>query len=270
MPDIGNKVRMLGASLAKKHLRMAGELYAGASSRCVINGPMALELERTTGVKADLVERCAVEPEALDKLRASPPAAPAPGAIRIGYAGTIIAEDAFILFVEALQKIRGELPAPVEIHIFGSQRYGDRRWFDPSLIIEHGFVPDAELDRLYGECNWGLAMMQMHDDDPRYNRFSFPCKFTMALASGLPLICLGHPQSGLMELALRYRLGIMITEPDAGKAASVLLKELPRSDRLGEYHSEIARCAENDFNAEMNRRRLYELFHADLRSAAAN
>ena len=126
--------------------------------------------------------------------------------------------------------------------------------------MEHGFVPDVELDRLYGECDWGLAMMQMHDNDPRYNRFSFPCKFTMALASGLPLICLGHPQSGLMELALKYKLGIMITEPDPEKAAAALLAGLPRTENLGGYRSEIVRCAETDFNAEKTRKRLYELF----------
>ena len=264
MPDTGSKVRMLGQSMAAEHVRMAEELYAGASSRCVIGNPMAKELERTTGVKAELVERCAVEPEALESLRTwSPPAAP-PAAIRIGYAGSILAEDTFALFVGALRKIRHELPAPVEIHIFGSQRYGDRPWFDPTLIIEHGFVSDAELDRIYGGCNWGLAMMQMDDADPRYSKFSFPCKFTMALASGLPLICLGHPESGLMELALQYRLGIMITDPDPAKAAATLLAELPRIDHHAEYHAEIVRCAGSDFNAEKNRGRLYELFQAGL------
>ena len=267
MPDIAENMHRLGPTLTAKHTRMAEELYAGAASRCVIGDPMAAELERKTGVKAELVERCAVEPEALAKLREArptPATAARVGAIRIGYAGSIIAEEAFAFFVAALQQIRGRLASPVEIHVFGSQRYAGKPWFDPTLIIEHGFVSDADLDKLYGECAWGLAMMRMDDDDPRYNRFSFPCKFTMALASGLPLICLGHPQSGLMELALRYRLGVMITEPDVAKAAELLLAELPDTTRAGGYHSEIVRCAEEEFNAEKNRTRLYGIFRGDL------
>lgn len=267
MPDIGSNVRRLGASMAEAHLRMTEKLYAKASSRCVIGQPMALEFERKTGVKPELIERCAVEPEALEALEALTARRPAAGprtTLRIGYAGTIIAEETFALFVSALQKIRHELPAPVEIHVFGSERYGDRRWFDPSLIVEHGFVTDAELDKLYGECHWGLAMMHLDDADPRYNRFSFPCKFTMALSSGLPLICLGHPQSGLMALAQHYRLGIMITDHDLEKTAALLRQELPRTDRLAEFHAEIVRCAQTDFNAGKNRSRLHALFHDDL------
>ncbi len=265
MPDIAAKVRILGPAMAAEHLRMAGELYARAASRCVIGQPMAAELERLTGVKPDMVERCAVEPEPLANLKARSPSTPPSDVIRIGYAGTIIAEETFALFIAALQKIRPTLPMPVEIHVFGSERYGNRSWFDPTLIIEHGFVSDAELDRIYGGCHWGMAMMHMTDDDPRYNRFSFPCKFTMALASGLPLICLGHPQSGLMDVAQRYRLGMMITDSDVDKVAALLQAELPRADRRADFHSEIVRCAETDFNAEMNRRRLSALFTADLK-----
>jgi glycosyltransferase involved in cell wall biosynthesis len=265
MPDIGSKVCRLGPGLAKTHLRMAEELYAKASSRCVIGQPMATEMERTTGVRAELIERCAVEPEALEALKTRQPASSPKDAIRIGYAGTILAEEAFALFVAALQSIRQDLPVPVEIHMFGSQRYGDRPWFDSSLIVEHGFVTDAELDRIYGQCHWGLAMMNMDDNDPRYNRFSFPCKFTMGLSFGIPLICLGHPESGLMEVARRYDLGIMISDPNVEKMAVILKEELPKVDQSATYRAEVARCAETDFNAEVNRQRLHALFQGDLK-----
>lgn len=265
MPDIGSKIRRLGPSLAQTHLRMAEELYAKASSRCVIGQPMATEMERTTGVRAELVERCAVEPEALEALKIRQPVAGPRDTIRIGYAGTILAEEAFALFVAALQLIRQQLPLPVEIHMFGSQRYGDRPWFDSSLIVEHGFVTDAELDRIYGQCHWGLAMMNMDDNDPRYNRFSFPCKFTMGLSFGIPLICLGHPESGLMEVARQYDLGIMISDPEVEKMAAILKEELPKVDQSAKYRAEVARCAETDFNAEANRRRLHALFQGDLK-----
>ncbi len=265
MPDIAENVRRFGRSRAEAHLRMAHELYAKASSRCVIGHPMARDLESKTGVKAELVERCAVEPEALEALSRRPPVSVPTDAIRIGYAGTIVAEETFVLFVAALQKIRKELPLPVEIHVFGKERYGDRPWFDSSLIIEHGFVSDAELDRIYGQCHWGMAMMHMNDNDPRYNRFSFPCKFTMALAAGVPLICLGHPQSGLMELAQHYRLGIMVTDPNVDEIAALLKKELLQTERFPEFQSEIERCAQTEFSAEKNREQLYALFRSALK-----
>jgi glycosyltransferase involved in cell wall biosynthesis len=264
MPDTAPAVRSLGAGRAARFMQMQRDLYAGATSRNVVCEAMAVEMEKTTGIKPELTLRCSVEPEAMEVLR-KPPALPAnPSAIRIGYAGTIIAEETFALFVAALQQIRGELPLPVEIHLFSAHDYKSRPWFDPSLIIDHGLVSHADLQKPYGECTWGLAIMHMGDDDPRYNRFSFPCKFTQALASGLPLICLGHAQSSLMQLAEKYRLGLMFTEPGADGIANTLRSGLADFSRFGEYRREALRCAENEFSAEKFRRALHSLFQARL------
>jgi glycosyltransferase involved in cell wall biosynthesis len=164
--------------------------------------------------------------------------------------------------VKALQTIRHQLSRRVEIHLYGSQLYGSRDWFDPDLIIEHGFISEAELNRLYREGTWGLAIMHLEDIDPRYNRFSFPCKFSMSLASGLPLICIGHPKSPLIELARDYRLGILLTDQDTNKMADSLRQGLEDFSRFDEYRAEILRCAETEFNAERNRQRLHQLLDA--------
>ena len=182
--------------------------------------------------------------------------------IRIGYAGTIIAEPTFALFVKALQAIRHKLRRKVEIHLYGSQLYSDREWFDPGLITEHGFISDAELDRHYRAGTWGLAIMRLDDIDPRYNHFSFPCKFSMSLASGLPLICIGSPQSPLIELAKDYRLGLVLSESNIDKLADSLEQGLEDFSHFDEYRAEILRCTETEFSAERKRQKLHELLNA--------
>jgi glycosyltransferase involved in cell wall biosynthesis len=240
---------------------MADTLYRNASSRSVISPAMAEDMRLRTGVECPNFFRCSVEPEALARLR-DPAPKPPDDVIRIGYAGSILAEPTFARLVKALQKIRGQMSRRVEIHLYGSQLYGDRDWFDPDLIIEHGFISEAELHRHYRSGTWGLAIMHLDDVDPRYNHFSFPCKFSMSMASGLPLICIGHRKTPLIELARHYRLGLVLMEGDIDKLADSLRQGLDDFSRFEEYRAEILRCAETEFNAQRNRQTLHQLLDA--------
>jgi glycosyltransferase involved in cell wall biosynthesis len=103
--------------------------------------------------------------------------------------------------------------------------------------------------------------MHLNDDSPRYNRFSFPCKFTSALAAGLPLICLGHHESSLVELAKNYGLGILLTDADRDTMTDRLAEKLADFSRFPGYRKEIARCAETEFNAERERQKLHQLMN---------
>ena len=261
MPDVDGMVERLGLPRTDRFTHMVDDLYRNAASRSVISPAMAEEMRLRTGVSCSNFFRCAVEPEAIARLR-DPAPTPPQDVIRIGYAGVIIAEPTFARLVKALQKIRGQLTRRVEIHLYGSQLYGDREWFDPELIIEHGFISDAELNQHYGSGTWGLAIMHTDDIDPRYNHFSFPCKFAMSLAFGLPLICLGHPKTPLIQLARDYRLGLMSTETDVDALAASLLKGLEDFSRFDEYRAEILRCTETEFNAERKRAKLHEYLAA--------
>ncbi len=261
MPDVDGMVQRLGQRRTDRFTRMADEIYRDASSRSVISPAMAEEMRRRTGIECTNFFRCAVEPEAIARLR-EPAAKPPEDVIRIGYAGVIIAEPTFVRLVKALQKIRGQLSRKVEIHLYGSQLYGDRDWFDKDLITEHGFISDAELDRHYRSGTWGLAIMHIDEVDPRYNHFSFPCKFSMSLASGLPLICLGHAKTPLIELAKDYQLGLVSTESDVDKLAEILRQGLEDFSRFEGYRAEILRCAETEFNAESKRKKIQQLLYS--------
>ncbi len=258
MPDVEGMVERLGRERTDRFTRMADTLYRNASSRSVISPAMAEEMLRRTGVECSDFFRCAVEPEAIACLR-EPVPKPPDDVIRIGYAGSILAEPTFAHLVKALQSIRHQLRRRVEIHLYGSQRYADRDWFDPGLIIEHGFLSDAELDRHYRSGTWGLAIMHLEDVDPRYNHYSFPCKFSMTLASGLPLICIANSKTPLIELARNYNLGITSSEKSVEKLAAILARDLEDFSRFDKYRSEVLRCAETDFNAERKRQRLHQL-----------
>ena len=262
--DTAGGIGSLGLNRAHRFQRLIEELYAGAVSRDVYMGQIAEDLERKTGAKADAVIRCGVEPEELEFVRTKPFPAPE-GKIRIGYPGTIVAEETFARFVAALQGVRARLPLPVEIELFGPHSYRSRPWFDESLIVEHGYLPADELDRRYNACTWGLAMMELDDSNPRYSRFTFPCKFTRALAAGIPLICIGHPECTLSRLAQQYRLGPVITESDPAAMGETLLAALSVPAEPEALRAEMLRCAETEFNAGRNREVLHALFRASLR-----
>ena len=258
MPDVNGMIFRLGRKRTDRFTSMADELYRNAASRSIISPAMAEDMRQRTGVECANFFRCSVEPEAIARLR-EPALKPPDDVIRIGYAGVIIAEPTFVRLVKALQEIRGQLTRKVEIHLYGSQRYSDRDWFDPELITEHGFISEVELNRHYQSGTWGLAIMHLDEVDPRYNHFSFPCKFSMSLASGLPLICIGHRKTPLIELAKDYCLGLVLTETDIDKMAVSLLMGLEDFSRFDDYRSEILRCAETEFSAERNRKKLHQL-----------
>jgi glycosyltransferase involved in cell wall biosynthesis len=260
MPDTAGFVASLGSKRTSRFMTYTEKLYRDSTSRAVISPAMAEDMFQRTGVPCTHIFRCAVEPEILARLQ-SPAPRQEDDTIRIGYAGTIIAEAAFALLVNALRTVRQRLNRKVEIHLYSWHPYKDRDWFDPSLIVEHGPRSEAEIHAEYQKLTWGLAIMHLDDADPRYNRLSFPCKFTTSLAAGLPLICVGHRHSALIELARNYDLGVLLTDEDTNVFPDKLCDALVDDSRMDTYRSEIARCAQAEFNAERNRQELHGLMN---------
>ncbi|MEI6337780.1 MAG: glycosyltransferase [Verrucomicrobiota bacterium] len=257
LADSKGLVASLGAKRAARFQQMVDDLYTGAVSRDVYMKETGEEMERTTGAKADLIIRCGAEPEEIESIRIKT-FPPRQEKIRIGYPGTIIAEDTFARFIAALQLIRAEVP--VEVNLFGIHSYRDRPWYDHTLIVEHGYLSEEEFDSRYGNCNWGLAIMELDDSNPRYSRFTFPCKFTRSLASGLPVIAIGHPDCTLTRFAGQYQLGPVITSSEPREIADALQAALLKPSDASLLRSEMLRCVNTEFNAELNRKNLHELF----------
>jgi hypothetical protein len=103
--------------------------------------------------------------------------------------------------------------------------------------------------------------MSFSDQEPRYNRFSFPTKFITYLAAGLPILSLGHPESSLMKMTTAYQVGLQVAKTDLSEATSLRIK-IALSENKAKYLSEILRCARDHFDAEKMKAKLWRCFNA--------
>ena len=260
MADTDGQVFSLGKKRAEKFQRFMEELYAGASSRDVYSEEIGEELKRVTGRKQDLIIHCGAEPEEIARISEPRNQRPHDGKIRIGYPGTIISEETFALFMEALKLLPKHWLGRVEVNLFGTHSYRNLPWFDASLVVEHGYLPEDELDRLYRECDWGLAIMALDGSNQRYNEFSFPCKFARALASGLPVLSIASKETTLGRFAGRYPFTPVISERDPRKFAELLGRVLDSFPEQTGFRHQIAELVDGEFNAAKNRMLLHRLF----------
>ena len=102
--------------------------------------------------------------------------------------------------------------------------------------------------------------MGLTDEEPRYNRFSFPTKFITYLAAGLPIIAVGHPESSVMKMATNYAVGVTSSSTSVEHLVKDLESALSDRSPWRTYRSEIIRCAETEFRAEVMRSKLWACF----------
>jgi hypothetical protein len=259
--DVHGQVEKFGSGRCHRMATEAERLYVAATTRDATSHPMIEDLKNRTGAEAAQMLHAGLEAEDFDSLaskrvRTSNSSA----AIKIAYAGTILIEKTFELFVSAIEKTRNSLRGPVELHFFGAHSYAQRRWFEARWMKEHGNLPEPELLTELRDCDWGFSPMALDDSDPRYNRFSFPTKFISYLAAGLPIVTLGHPESSLVKMARQYDVGLCTSVATVGELTSQLMIALSMREPFQHYKAGIAGCAKNEFDAEKMRRELFECF----------
>jgi glycosyltransferase involved in cell wall biosynthesis len=255
--DIRSVSDRMGVSRSLRLAEQIQQLYSHAVTRDVICAAMADDMYQRTGLAAS-IGRAGLEQEDFDYLAAEPKRNG--DSIRIGYAGTIIAEPTFAVFARALAGVRSRLARPLTLDFFGDHSYRSRSWFDPGWMKEHGNLPLPELAKALKECDWGFAPMELTDENPRYNRFSLPTKFVSYLAAGLPIIAMGHPESTVVKMASQYKIGICSTIGDAERLSDELLTAFNEPNPKSKYRPEIWRCALAEFDARQMRAVLYDNF----------
>lgn len=255
--DINSCIFRFGLRRALKMAAVADQLYAQASTRDAISESMLVDLRSRTDRDGNLA-RAGLEAEDFAYLENKTQSSTRE--IRIAYAGTIIVEKTFDVFVEALKRVRSQISTPVFLEFFSGHSYRTRRWFDTSWMREHGLVSEATLSEALRHFTWGFAPMSLTDDDPRYNRFSLPTKFVGYLAAGVPVITFGHVESTLVKIAQSYRIGLCATSPEPSVIERELLAALSITNPWARFGSEIQRCGHAEFDAERMRKRLYESF----------
>jgi hypothetical protein len=284
-PDVRGSVNNFGAAQCRRLSQLVDQLYAQAATRDTVCQQLTDDLQARTGA-GGTVNRAGLEADDFAALQAltsrgeqagsetclrsaaaaGQAGAPnlqgmtpaAGGAIRIGYAGTIIVEPEFALFVAALGKIRQQLPRALSLEFFGDHSYRNRPWFETAWMTEHGNLPLPKLSAALRQCAWGFSPMALTDDDPRYNRFSLPTKFVSYLAAGLPILALGHPESSVVKMAAAHGVGFCSTAADVETLAAQLLPALSEPEPGVKFREAIRQCAAGEFDARRFRATLYE------------
>ncbi|MDQ6911320.1 MAG: hypothetical protein M3128_00390 [Verrucomicrobiota bacterium] len=254
-PDAHHPERTIGRDLTTDLVVTVENLYRRAASRDTISNEMAADMESRTGASANQILHAGVEPADFEYLEQAVPVNR--DVIKIAYAGTIVARQTVLAFVRSLTHVRKEIARRIELHLFSAHTSASQPWFNREWMIEHGELGASELLAHLRECDWGLAPMELTDENPRYNRFSLPTKVVSYLAAGLPTICIAHSSSTIAHLAGRYSLGIQIDETNADRIDEILRVGLSNSEERARRRLEIVRCARAEFDAETMRARLY-------------
>jgi len=256
--DARGFVRRLGEARGRRFVKLTEEFYVRAKTCDATSHPMIADLKARTGRAGAQMIHAGLEEADFAWLNQVPRGCS--DVLRIAYAGTIVVEAEFELFVRALSLVRGRLPSPVKLELFTGHSYRDRGWFDPAWMREHSELAAPALAEALRSCSWGFAPMSLTDDDPRYNRFSFPTKFISYLAAGLPVITLGHPDSSVVRMATAYNVGLCTTTGEVEKLGAELLAVLARADAAEVHRPAILACAMKEFDARRMRGVLYECF----------
>ena len=235
----------------------ADSLFSLATTRDAICQPMLDDLFARTG-KTGLILRAGLESldfEFIANLSPRPK-----HEIRIAYAGTILVEEDFEFFVKALDLVRRRSLLPITLEFFGAHSYATRIWFAPSWMKEHGNLSSQVLADSLKNFTWGFCPMSLTDHNPRYNRYSLPTKFSSYLAAGLPVISMGHIESSIVKMTRAYAVGLCLINHELEPTADELEAALSDLTPLQRYHSEIERCAREQFDAVKFRRQLEAQF----------
>ena len=248
-PDVHGNAMRWGVRRTMSMARKQRELYAKAATRDATSKPMTDDLRRTTGASASQVLHQGLEKADFRFLQTCPPPV-RNSKTRIAYAGTVLVEHAFSLFVEALERIRA-LGRDVSLEFWSAHTYRNKAWFRPAWMIEHGHKPQDSLVADLRTCHWGFIPMSLTDEDPRYNRFSFPTKFITYLSAGLPVISMGHPSSSVMAMARGYDMGVQIATADPA-ALKIQLEGAFEKDAR-QFRQALMQCARDHFDAAQMR-----------------
>ncbi len=243
-PDDLRAVRVMGEKRCREVARLVDVCYAKATTRDAISQSMVEDLQARTG-RGGEVSHAGLRPSDLEFLEHR--IEKHPSSIRIAFVGSISAEETFIAFVNAITSIQPQLTRPVTLEIFSAHSYATRPWFDPSWMHERGNLADPEFTAALRECDWGFAPMSLRDDDPRH-RFSLSTKFVSYLSAGLPIITMGHPETGVVQLAKEYSVGLCLKSTNRPAIDEEILRVLSISNAWEKFGPEIVRCAYAEFD----------------------
>lgn len=254
-PDILDRPQRFGIRRTAAWAQGVDHLYRQATTADATSEPMGEDLAHRTGRSPDGILHYGLEAEDFTRLQRLESDRPA-DRIRLACTGSINDNQEFQYLVKSLRTVQSQVDRPLELDFFGGHDYRRQIWFDAKWMRWLGDWPQAELVRRLADYDWGICVMSVTDDQPRYHRYSFPTKFITYLAGGTPVLALGHPQSSLIRMAGRYSTGVCLDGCDETTMLSVLKGALQQNAPRRRYQDGLAECAREEFDAARNRRNL--------------
>ena len=252
-PDVKADQSRWGEARCRRMLAQALSVYKAATTCDAISQPMREELTIQTGRSDIAILHSGLEDADVARLKLEPE--PSDGIIRIAHAGTILAPDAFALFVNTLRQAAGKTGRRICLEFFGGQSHARNSWFDPEWMQNDGALEEPVFIERLQRCTWGLVALDVDDANPRYSRFSFPNKFGTYLAAGLPIMLLSGPESSSAKMLLQQPVGIRL---DHNRLLLDLLDTLKMENPKRTFLAAIEGCAKTEFYMPAIRQKLWQ------------
>jgi hypothetical protein len=150
----------------------------------------------------------------------------------------------------------------VVLEFFGARGYRACGWFDPAWMREHAVYSDEGLVEALRGCSWGIVVTDLEAEDIRYSKFSFPGKFGIYLAAGVPVLGFGHPSSSQAEVMRTNKAGRFTSARNGADLEQFLAESLALSNPRAFFRNEILACARTEFDVRRMRALLWKTWGA--------
>jgi len=254
-PDLETRQQLFGRRRVAQWGRAVETIIKESTSCDVISSPMREDIAQRTGRRDAMIVHSGFESSDLEALGAAENRDS--DAIRIAYAGSIMAPRAMERVIDAFQTARRRISVPAQLDFFGGGFFRAYKWFDPTCMREHPHLAEEEFHSELRRCTWGLVVMDLSDDTQRYNRFSFPNKFGTFVAAGLPVIVVGHKESSVARLVTEYPVGVCTSSNTLPELTNFLEAALRNVNPRSHFRDQLFRCAAAEFNMPAMRQRLW-------------
>jgi hypothetical protein len=252
MADTAGSVALLGKNMAKQYQKKLEWIYQVADTRDCVTREMGEELERQTGVKEHVVIMYGAEQHEIDMIGKRKVLFHSTF-ITVGYAGTIIATEAFLTFLKAVRVFNATYDSRIRIHLFTSHPYQHCSWYDPEFITHEGFLSGDEFRSKYNAMNYALCLMPLDESDHRYTGFSIPCKLTKSMSEGIPVICLAGKSTMAYRMISRYDAGFCSDECSPQLLAADLHGFFLKNKNDDYFNKRMAILLDSECHAARNR-----------------
>jgi hypothetical protein len=230
----------------KRYIRREFDAAVRASEACGVAGEtMKAAYEENYGIPCTILRQGAVSIDATPVADIS-----GDGPLRIGFAGTITAADAFACMVSALDTMNWRFnDRPIILRIIGA-RY-DIKTSSPKYIEHMGWRSREDTNRLLAECDVLYLPQPFNDEQRLFAELSFPNKLVSYLGAQRPILLHAPAYAALVQFLGSYNVGQTCTVNSCEAFVDSLTKLMTAdSTVVQQYVNETRRAVQEELNLQ--------------------